>query len=105
MPRIALGVAAWMRYVTGVDEKGAPIDVRDPLADAPAGARRRGRAGCGTVVAAPCSGARDLRRRFARERTIFGGRPRASLALLFELGRQRGGAARAPESRDPITAA
>ena len=31
--RIALGVAAWMRYVTGVDEKGAPIDVRDPLAE------------------------------------------------------------------------
>lgn len=30
--RIALGVAAWMRYVTGVDERGEPIDVRDPLA-------------------------------------------------------------------------
>lgn len=30
--RLALGVAAWMRYVTGIDEKGAPIDVRDPLA-------------------------------------------------------------------------
>ncbi|MBA4788793.1 MAG: mannitol dehydrogenase family protein [Rhizobiales bacterium] len=29
---IALGVAGWMRYVTGRDEKGAPIDVRDPLA-------------------------------------------------------------------------
>lgn len=28
----ALGVAAWMRYVTGVDETGRPIDVRDPLA-------------------------------------------------------------------------
>lgn len=28
---VALGVAAWMRYVTGVDEKGQPIDVRDPL--------------------------------------------------------------------------
>jgi fructuronate reductase len=31
--RIALGVAAWMRYVAGVDEKGQPIDVRDPLAE------------------------------------------------------------------------
>ena len=31
--RLALGVAGWMRYVTGVDEKGQPIDVRDPLAD------------------------------------------------------------------------
>ena len=32
--RLALGVAAWMRYVTGMDEKGQPIDVRDPLAAA-----------------------------------------------------------------------
>src|SRR5690606_20651147 len=30
--RLALGVAAWMRYVTGVDEDGNEIDVRDPLA-------------------------------------------------------------------------
>lgn len=30
---LALGVAAWMRYVTGIDEKGLPIDVRDPLRD------------------------------------------------------------------------
>ncbi len=30
--RLALGVAAWMRYVTGIDESGAAIDVRDPLA-------------------------------------------------------------------------
>ena len=28
---LALGVAAWMRYVTGIDEQGQPIDVRDPL--------------------------------------------------------------------------
>jgi len=32
IPRIALAVAAWMRYVTGRDENGQPIDVRDPLA-------------------------------------------------------------------------
>jgi fructuronate reductase len=31
IPRLALGVAAWMRYVTGRDEKDRPIDVRDPL--------------------------------------------------------------------------
>lgn len=31
--RLALGVAAWMRYVRGVDETGRPIDVRDPLAE------------------------------------------------------------------------
>jgi fructuronate reductase len=29
--RLAMGVAGWMRYVTGVDEKRQPIDVRDPL--------------------------------------------------------------------------
>ena len=31
--RLALGVAAWMRYVAGIDERGQPIDVRDPLSD------------------------------------------------------------------------
>jgi fructuronate reductase len=31
IPCLALSIAAWMRYVTGVDERGAPIDVRDPL--------------------------------------------------------------------------
>ncbi len=32
LPALALAVAVWMRYVGGIDEKGAPIDVRDPLA-------------------------------------------------------------------------
>ena len=31
-PRLALGVAGWMRYVTGADETGQAIDVRDPMA-------------------------------------------------------------------------
>ena len=30
---LCLAVAAWMRYVGGVDEQGGAIDVRDPLAD------------------------------------------------------------------------
>lgn len=30
---LCLAVAAWMRYVGGVDESGQPIDVRDPLAE------------------------------------------------------------------------
>ncbi len=30
---LALGIAAWMRYVTGIDEQGKAIDVRDPLAE------------------------------------------------------------------------
>ena len=29
--RLALAVAGWMRYVTGIDEQGNAIDVRDPL--------------------------------------------------------------------------
>jgi len=32
-PRLALGVAGWIRYASGKDEKGGRIDVRDPLAD------------------------------------------------------------------------
>ena len=32
VPGLALAVAGWMRYVGGVDEAGAMIDVRDPLA-------------------------------------------------------------------------
>jgi len=31
--RLALGVAGWIRYAAGTDEKGGAIDVRDPLAD------------------------------------------------------------------------
>ena len=30
--RLALGVAAWMRYVTGTDEHGGEIEVKDPMA-------------------------------------------------------------------------
>jgi fructuronate reductase len=32
-PRLALAVAGWMRYAAGTDERGRPIDVRDPLRD------------------------------------------------------------------------
>ncbi len=31
--RVALAIAAWMRYVSGVDENGNPIAVSDPMAD------------------------------------------------------------------------
>lgn len=31
-PGLTLAVAAWMAYVGGVDERGRPIDVKDPLA-------------------------------------------------------------------------
>jgi fructuronate reductase len=33
MKGLILAVAAWMRYVGGVDDAGAAIDVRDPMAD------------------------------------------------------------------------
>ena len=29
---LSLAVAGWMRYVSGTDEAGKPVDVRDPLA-------------------------------------------------------------------------
>ena len=33
IPRLALAIAGWIRYIGGKDEAGQPIDVRDPLAD------------------------------------------------------------------------
>lgn len=36
-PALMLSVAGWMRYASGMDEAGAPIDVRDPLAPRLAG--------------------------------------------------------------------
>lgn len=32
-PLLALGIAGWMRYVSGTDDAGNAIEVRDPLAD------------------------------------------------------------------------
>jgi fructuronate reductase len=32
-PGLSLAVAGWMRYVGGLDQNGAVIDVRDPLAE------------------------------------------------------------------------
>ena len=32
-PGLSLAVAGWIRYVGGTDERGLPIDVRDPLAE------------------------------------------------------------------------
>ena len=47
--KLALGVAAWMRYATAIDEKGAAIDVRDPLA-ADFAARTTGKASAEDLV-------------------------------------------------------
>ncbi|TNG97083.1 fructuronate reductase [Pasteurellaceae bacterium USgator11] len=32
-PLLTLGIAAWMRYVSGVDEQQQPIEVKDPLSE------------------------------------------------------------------------
>ncbi len=32
-PCLALGVAGWMRFVSGVDDAGQPVEIKDPLAD------------------------------------------------------------------------
>ena len=32
-PRLCLTIAAWIRYVSGTDEVGQPIDVRDPMTE------------------------------------------------------------------------
>lgn len=86
--RLALGVAAWMRYVTGTDEKGEPIDVRDPMA-----ARLR------EVADRAGSSAENLARGLFEIREIFGddlpndsrftGEVTAHLARLYELGAKR----------------
>jgi fructuronate reductase len=83
--RLALGVAAWMRYVTGVDEKGETIDVRDPMA-----ARLR------TLAVEAGGSAERLSRELFAIREIFGddlpADPRftstvtTALALLYRAG-------------------
>lgn len=32
-PLLALGIAGWMRYVSGVDDAGSAIDIRDPMSE------------------------------------------------------------------------
>ncbi|MGF9759282.1 mannitol dehydrogenase family protein [Microvirga sp. 0TCS3.31] len=86
--RLSLGVAAWMRYVTATDEKGAPIDVRDPMA-----ARLR------EVADAAGGSAENLARGLFAIREIFGddlptdsrftGKVAAHLTRLYELGARR----------------
>ncbi|MEM7523203.1 MAG: mannitol dehydrogenase family protein [Pseudomonadota bacterium] len=58
--RLALGVAAWIRYAAGRDEAGQAIDVRDPLAD-----RFR-------EIAGRSDGPEALARRFLALEDVFG---------------------------------
>jgi len=85
--RLSLGVAAWMRYVTGIDEKGTAIDVRDPLA-----ARLRqiaDQAGRDATVLA--RGLLEVKEIFGddlRENEVFTTQVTAHLASLFAQGAQ-----------------
>ena len=92
MRRIALGVAAFLRYVSGVDEKGRPIDVRDPLA-----ARLHALSEAAGPDAEPSCGlasrrAGDLRRRACAKPEVFGSRHLSARALASP-GRERSGTA------------
>jgi fructuronate reductase len=83
--RASLGVAAWMRYVTGVDDRGRQIDVRDPLA-------KRLRAisdQAGGVAANLVSGLLEVREVFGedlRQNEVFRAVLAGHLSSLFEKG-------------------
>jgi fructuronate reductase len=80
----ALAVAGWMRYVTANDEKGQPIDVRDPIAAELAAIART----AGPVAERLAPALLDVRSIFGE----FGSDPRLrstvtrALARLYELG-------------------
>ncbi len=82
---VALAVAGWMRYVTGRDERGAAIDVRDPLA-----ARLAAIAGdCGPEPRALADAYLAVREVFGDDlprRAEFVAAVRRSLASLFAHG-------------------
>ena len=61
--RLALSVAGWMRYVYGRDEKGAAIDVADPLSARFATLADAHRDDSAGVRTRPARDRRDLRRR------------------------------------------
>lgn len=86
--RLSLGVAAWMRYVTGVDEKGAPIDVRDPMA-----ARLRELAdragGAAESLASALFAVREIFGDDLPKDSRFTGAVTANLARLYEKGARR----------------
>ena len=80
----ALAVAGWMRYVTASDEKGQPIDVRDPIASELAEIAKA----AGPVAERLAPALLDVRSIFGD----FGNDPRLrsavtrALAQLYELG-------------------
>jgi fructuronate reductase len=93
--RLALGVAAWMRYVTGIDEQGNPIEVKDPLA-----ARCRAIADAAgrdaTTLADNLLGIPEIFGTTLPANEAFRGPVTAHLASLFERGARATVAAIAP---------
>lgn len=82
---LALVVAGWMRYVSGTDENGQPIDVRDPLA---ADLARIATAAHGTP-AALCEGLLELKAIFGPDLPAHAGFVQAvkrHLESLFRIG-------------------
>ena len=88
--RLVMGVAGWMRYVTGIDEQGKPIDVRDPLVGAAARDRGSGRARRRAPRPCPARRARDLQRRACR-RSAFPQRRDGRARAHHREGREGGG--------------
>ncbi|WP_448188643.1 mannitol dehydrogenase family protein [Azospirillum sp. sgz301742] len=86
--RLALGVAAWMRYVTGRDERGQPIDVRDPLAARLAEIAARAGSDAGTLAAAFLS-VRDIFGDDLPQNAAFHGAVTDALARLLSQGARR----------------
>jgi fructuronate reductase len=83
--RLALGVAGWMRYVTGVDEKGQPIDIKDPMAERLVAIGRR----VGANAEALASEYLAIKEVFGADlsgNAVFGAAVTAKLADIFERG-------------------
>lgn len=74
-PCLIIAVAGWMRYVMGIDERGAPIDLRDPMLPAL-------RAACAAGLDQP----QDVARRLLALTGIFGSDLAGHPVLAGDLG-------------------
>lgn len=85
--RLSMGVAGWMRYATGLDEKGATIDVSDPLVQE-IQARIAGQKTAAELVAAYCSIEEIFPRDLAGNQ-VFRACVERALQSLLEIGAAR----------------